>query len=40
MIIDIAAHYIPRPIQRMFAESAHFTKGATYPFPPGTRTRR
>jgi predicted TIM-barrel fold metal-dependent hydrolase len=35
MIIDIAAHYIPRTIQRMFQKSPRFSKGATYPFPPG-----
>jgi predicted TIM-barrel fold metal-dependent hydrolase len=35
MIIDIAAHYIPRSIQRMFAENPRFSTGATYPFPPG-----
>ena len=34
MIIDIAAHYIPITIQKMFAENLHFAKAATYPFPP------
>jgi aminocarboxymuconate-semialdehyde decarboxylase len=35
MIIDIAAHHIPKPIQRMFAANPYFSKSATYPFPPG-----
>ncbi|MBW1799968.1 MAG: amidohydrolase family protein [Deltaproteobacteria bacterium] len=33
MIIDIAAHYISKPVQKMFSENPQFGKAAQFPFP-------